>query len=127
MVELIIRASIVFILLFTVACDEVTTHNTSQSPDNRYVAAFYSISGGGAAGWVSMRVNLRKPADAFKINEYVFEMTRGYEGELSWKSASHLVVTYPAEAIVKQQEEKWKDLTISYERKPSKGGMFVTP
>ena len=115
----------VLVLISTVACDEVRIKTTSQSPDDKYLASFYSMSGGGAAGWVVLRVNLRRTNDVFYTSDYVFEMNHGYQCELTWKGNAHLIVTYPAEANLKKQGYKWNEVTISYEMKPSKGGMFL--
>ena len=83
------------------------------------------MSGGGAAGWLFLRVNLRRTEDAFYTSDYVFEMNHGYQCELNWNGNAHLIGTYPAEAKVQKQEYMWNEVTISYVMKPSRGGMFL--
>jgi len=120
-----IKLACFLVLISTVACDEVRIESTSRSPDDKYLASFYSMSGGGAAGWVALRVNLRRTGDAFYTSDYVFEMNHGYQCELNWKGNAQLLVTYPAEAGVRKQDSQWNEVTISYETKPSRGGMFI--
>jgi hypothetical protein len=99
------------------------------SPDGKYVASFYGLGGGGAAGWLFEYVSI-SPADGPSGSEVtVLEMNRGYEACLYWRDARHLVVTFPSSAEVLQAKTTIsldEKIYVSYESEPDSDGEFGT-
>lgn len=90
------------------AGDEVNILTSSASPDNEYVATFYNVSGGGAAGYVYMLVNLRRRSEPFDPKEgIIVQMTRSYEVNLKWDDNEHLTVGHSKEATMYLQVKEW--------------------
>lgn len=99
------RSAALFIILSLVSCgdpDRVEVVRTAPSPDSALVARAYVISGGGAAGWVYLRLDLRPHGDSFRADRsYVFSMkAHPYDVLLSWSGPRELLVEYPADAAV---------------------------
>jgi len=96
----IIRKAALFISLafLFAACDDVQVHIECPSPDNQYVAAYYSVSGGGAAGYVYTKINIKKVKGILNL-WFPSTTLEGFEGAdwiwFTWKSNRHLVVDYP--------------------------------
>lgn len=91
------------------------------SPDGKNVASFYTISGGGAAGYVVNRLKIRPANQAFKADEnYVFDMRHGDDIHLEWRDDDYLILTYPAQADIYRTQNKWGNIQIVYEKSVSK-------
>jgi len=109
-------------LLMTISCssDEITIEKESTSAAGSYTATFYVISGGGAAGWVVMRVNLRSKGETFRPNKGdIFEMRHAYELDLKWQDDRHLTVEYPNVAQIYRQNHEVGPISISYIARPT--------
>ena len=79
------------------------------SPNQRYVAALYNSSGGGAAGWCYLHVNVRKQAEQFNPDSGVVFQTRcNIKPHLKWASEKKLSIGYPADSTVYTQENAWR-------------------
>ena len=88
-----------------------------SSPDKKMVATFYELSGGGAAGWVLLRVNLRAAETPFSEDEnIVFEIRHGYQVNLSWKNDKYLKIEYPETGEIDKIIEVFKGVRIEYEK-----------
>ncbi len=91
------------------------------SPDGKKVATFYTISGGGAAGYVLTRLNLRPKTQAWKptkaSNDYVFELRHGDDLDLQWQGNNKLNVVYEAGADTYDQLNSKDGVKISYQAK----------
>lgn len=89
------------------------------SPDGKKVATFYIISGGGAAGFVNTRLQIRDKNKPFKENDsYVFDMSHADEHDFKWKDNRHLIVMYPSDASVSRSLPSQAGIKISYVAKP---------
>ncbi len=85
------------------------------SPDGKNVASFYTISGGGAAGYVVIRLKIRPANQVFKSDEnYIFEMRHGDDIDLEWRDDDYLIVTYPMDADIYRQQTIQGKIKISY-------------
>lgn len=89
-----------------------------ESPNRSYVATLYNSSGGGAAGWCYLYVNVRKRMEEFNPDhEVVFQTRCSVKPELKWESERKLTIDYPADAIVYARENTWRSgegVEISY-------------
>ena len=91
--------------------------DTSPSPDGKFVATIYSASGGGAAGWCSIRATVNPASEPFSIEReqtegkyVVFNVSCGSEVKTKWETDRTLVVTY---------KNLNKDFGISVYKKPT--------
>lgn len=94
---------------------DIDINQEIESPDGRYVATFYTISGGGAAGYVVERLKIMPRSQVFKADEdYVFEMRHAYKLDLEWRDDDFLIVTYPTDADVHRKLTSKGNIKISY-------------
>ncbi len=73
------------------------TLNTLQekiSPDGSYLATSYVDTGGGAAGWCTAEVNVRKAGSELSASNKIFAAHCGTMVDLSWNSENVLQVAY---------------------------------
>ena len=91
------------------------------STDGKNVATFYTISGGGAAGYVLTRLNVRPNHQKFKptkeSNDFVFELRHGEDFNLQWQGNNSLKVVYEAGADTYRQLNQQGDVKIIYQAK----------
>jgi hypothetical protein len=84
---------------------------TSKSPNQKYVATSYSESGGGAAGFCYLLINLRKTEERFNPDKgVVFETgcsQRSDELEFRWENDTRLRVGYPGDFEPRRKEQMW--------------------
>lgn len=86
-----------------------------RSPDGKTIATFYIISGGGAAGYVIIRLKIRPRSQTFKEDDnYVFEMRHGDDLGLKWQGNNHLIVTFEAGADVYRKLSSKDNIQITY-------------
>jgi len=92
-------------------------NDTSSSPDRKYVATIYGVSGGGAAGWCGIRVTVNPASEPFSIERektegkyVVFNASCSTEVKTKWETDRTLVVTY---------KSLNKDFGISVYKKPT--------
>ncbi len=98
---------------------DVSIDKEIASPDGKSVATFYIIFGGGAAGYVNTRLQIRPKNQPFKENEkYVFDMSHSDEHQVEWKDNRHLIVVYPSDASILRIWTKQGDIEIAYKAKP---------
>lgn len=126
-VLLVVAVILVALPLFHIAFPpNVRVNKEATSPDGRYTATFYTVSGGGAAGYVVEYVSLRERGKAFRAHEgKVFEMGHAYEIDLSWKESRHLVVEYPDRADVHRAADNLGSVLITYVSKPTVDNYFL--
>lgn len=108
--------------------DELYPGTKIFSPDHQYVAAFFGIGGGGAAGWLYQYVAVSKASAEFDPSRYVLRMRRGYEVCLRWARDRALVVGYPEEAVIEEKRERTDaddGVEVEYEALPSQHGMLA--
>lgn len=105
-------------------------HLFCPSPDGVLTAIFYSRSGGGAAGWVSLYVSLRQ--EGVEEEVVLFEMGHGYDVVLTWLSASRLRIEYPSDANAfhlrkrfRKRLEEGRVLEVELAKKESENGQFI--
>jgi len=76
------------------------------------------MSGGGAAGWCYVYVNMRKQSEQFNPDSgIVFATQCEVEAELNWKDDNSLCIGYPRDARIYTQEKAWNGgeaIALSY-------------
>lgn len=97
---------------------------SSKSPNEKYVATSYSISGGGAAGFCYLLISLRKVEEQFNPDSgVVFETgcsERSDELEFRWENDKRLRIIYPNDFEPRIKEQTWNSdypVEISYAAK----------
>jgi hypothetical protein len=103
-----------------------------ESPSGEYVAEFFGLGGGGAAGWANQNVRVAETgADFDTTSQVVFQSRYGYQVCLRWLNDAGLLVQYPEEAEIEKQLSKIdignpaKSVYVEYERRPSRYGKLV--
>ena len=94
-------AGVAVVGLLGSACGAADTEVLQElaSPDSAFVARAYVRSGGGAAGWVALLVNVDRRGEPFQPGkDQVMVMGRPYLVRLSWTSPRQLLVEYPPNA-----------------------------
>lgn len=90
----------------------------SPSPSQSYTATSYRMSGGGAAGWCYVYVNMRKQSEEFNPDSgIVFGTQCTVEPELKWKDEKSLTIVYPRDSNIYTQEKAWgagESIAVSY-------------
>lgn len=107
---------------------EVRTIFECPSPDGSLIASFYSVSGGGAAGWSATRIGLRQRGEQFNPDQFVLEMTQGYDTHLTWSAPNTLSIGYPDSATVRHRSESTEAaplVKIEFTPHPSSQGLFL--
>lgn len=98
--------------------EQVDIVSMTTSPNKEYVATIYTVSGGGAAGYVYKVVNLRKKAERFDPKKgIIFSITGAGEVALSWGDNEHLTIKHSKAGNVYAQAKEWgseKKIRISY-------------
>lgn len=127
----IIFAILGFIAIFTILSfrsythlkDSENSHYTQKiyqscySPDQKMIATFYELSGGGAAGWVSQRVSLRPKEIPFsEAEDIIFQIRHGSQVTMIWENEKVLKIEYPEESEIDKKTELYKDIKIIYEK-----------
>ena len=88
------------------------------SPNESYVASLFNSSGGGAAGWCYLCINVRKLNEQFNPDSgLVFQTRCNVKPDVKWESEKKLSISYPADATVYTQEKAWgsgEGVEISY-------------
>ena len=103
-----------------------------HSPDGSVVAVFYTIGGGGAAGYLDEFVSVYAATDSLRPRDSVFGMNHGYEACLHWLEPSHLQIIYPEGVTVHWSKEAITlepsgVVQLSYATAPADDGVFVEP
>lgn len=89
---------------------EVNVRSVAVSPDKTRVATSYTVSGGGAAGFVYKCVNVRAATEPFAPTAgVVFQMSANSELAVRWEAEGTLIVEHPKDATVYTAEPEWKD------------------
>ena len=103
------RLAPVIIFFFLFGCgfgaDETKVLFSCASPDGKLVANFVRISGGGAAGYQKLYVNILE--SQFNAESQVFEMAHTYDLRLRWITNSHLEIGYPAQASIDHWQNRF--------------------
>ena len=71
-----------------------------RSPDGRLVAAAFTLSGGGAAGWLLTRVSVRPAAAALDRADFAAEVRHGGIEALVWTAPRRLGVRFDSGSVV---------------------------
>lgn len=81
---------------------------TSASPDQEYVATVYTVSGGGAAGYIYRLVNLRRHGEPFDPEKgIIFQATRTQNITVTWRGGESLTISYSKPGSVLTKVEEW--------------------
>ena len=100
---------------------DVYVGREAVSPDKTRVATFYTISGGGAAGYVLTRLQIRPQSQKFSAdkntNDFVFELRHGSDLDLQWQGNKRLKVVYESGADTYLQVNESDGVKISYQAK----------
>lgn len=90
--------------------DEIHIMSAVNSPDKNHIATTFFYSGGGAAGWTGIKVNIRKRSEKFNPDEYVFRVSSGTEIKTEWKNNSIVHINYSTEDyIISLSQKKWNE------------------
>ena len=80
----------------------------ANSPNTDYIVTVYTISGGGAAGYVYERVSIRKKEDRFDKNKgMIFQGAKIKNLSVEWKGDRLLQVKYTKAGDIFTQEKEW--------------------
>ena len=98
--------------------EQIEILSTATSSSNDYVATVYTVSGGGAAGYVYKVVNLRKQAESFDPKKgIIFSASGTREVSLQWEDNESLVVKHSKAGNIYTQAKQWgsgKKIRITY-------------
>ena len=93
---------------------EVNVRSVAVSPDKTHIATSYTVSGGGAAGFVYKCVNVRAATEPFAPTAgVVFQMSGNSELAVRWEADGTLIVEHPTDATVLTSDPDWKDGTAT--------------
>jgi hypothetical protein len=100
------------ITLISTACGEgklnLIVQESIPAPDADVVADWYSLSGGGAAGFSTDRVRLRRATDAFVAdNGCVFSAISGHTMKVKWIGKKQLEISYDKSFGVRRSSRSW--------------------
>lgn len=105
-----------------------------ESPNGEYVAEFFGLGGGGAAGWANQNLRIAEAGAEFKPgSQVVFKTRYGYQVCLRWLNDGGLLVEYPDEAEIVEKLDRIeigsppKPVYIEYEPQPSSYGKLTNP
>ena len=104
-------------LTASIGCgDRIRVWQTRVSPDHAYVARFYSLSGGGAAGYDFGRVDVRPRSVPFDslTEDFIFEATGG-QIAIHWEGLRKLVVEHEPKTNVYRRRESSGAVLIEYQ------------
>jgi hypothetical protein len=103
-------------------------HNRAiPSPDGRLIADYYTISGGGGAGWSEDYVRIRRAGQPFRASRWdlsllssdaVFKASSGKKLMIRWRSNTHLEITYSGHDGVFRSRPSWNNISIVYNENP---------
>jgi hypothetical protein len=102
----------VVVLAIAAAClsscgRQVQTALSCPSPDDRVVAHFHVVSGGGAAGWAWESVTIQPAGEVPDPDRFVFKMLSGYHVVLNWTAPDALRIEYPDQGRAVTQLEAY--------------------
>lgn len=129
---ILFSSSLVF-FSFLFPPDPLTTEVIFEcpSPNNKHIATFYRIYGGGAAGAQYLFVNLRKSSENFTSGDDFFEMAHGYDLRITWLNNDNIQIDYPSDAdkryITEEAVSDHKTFKIHYIDRPTEKYKFISP
>jgi hypothetical protein len=99
--------------------NEVRVMSESASPDGKFVARYFVLSGGGAAGYVIDFVNIQPAGEAFNNNvNVVFQATGTRVLKLDW-AEPRLKITYEKGGnILQPSPDQMKNMPIDFIQSP---------
>ncbi|HEY0322351.1 MAG TPA: DUF5412 family protein [Pyrinomonadaceae bacterium] len=118
-----IGAFLLFIFVLNLALESMFAGNrdsttnviaTTPSPNQKYIATIYRSMGGGAAGWCSISVNIRKSKEQVNPEEDVFSSSCGTKIQTEWQSDGVLRISYVSDSeILSLHQKGWNtDKTV---------------
>jgi hypothetical protein len=88
--------------------------NLFVSPDGSLIADVYRDSGGGAAGWITESVQLRRHEERFRFkDDVVFRAECHCTLRVVWKSPTELEISYPGQTSIYESESTWNNVSIT--------------
>jgi len=110
----------------TACTSEKTRMNLFVSPDGSLVADVYEESGGGATGWVSESVQLRRRDERFRFtDDVVFSADCHCTLRVAWKSSTELEITYPGQTVIYESKSTWYNISISHREDAAFGDPYA--
>ncbi|CAN5747608.1 hypothetical protein BH24ACI2_BH24ACI2_07280 [soil metagenome] len=96
------------------AKDNIYILSEINSPNQKSVVTTFNHSGGGAAGWSGLKVNVRKREENFDSSEYVFSTNSGTKVQTNWENDSTVSISYSSnDRILSLYQKGWsKDKTV---------------
>ena len=111
-------------LLALFGCGDTKREVDCISPDGERIAAFYTESGGGAAGYAYEYVSVRPSTSEFSGGGKAFMMSHGYDTRLTWTGRRSLEIGYPDSATVMDSPSTLEDVRITIVPLPSRDGVL---
>lgn len=118
------------ILIFAAALGGVLTSDNKShitvlaentSPNQKYIVTTFSSMGGGAAGWCSAKVSIRRSEQDFNQDESVFSSHCGTKISTDWENDGRLRISYSTdEEMIGMNQKGWnpdKTVKIIYKGK----------
>lgn len=95
--------------------DTVIAMNSVVSPDGKYSADWFQVSGGGAASATDDSVCIRLSTDHPRLSRgCVFGGVDVGHIDLAWISSRELQITYPAGSQAGPRVSTWHDVRVTY-------------
>src|SRR5205814_9089715 len=101
----------VLLALLCGACEDIRVDLECPSPDQQYVAVYYSDFGS-AAGYAYQKIDLRQVKRFMGLwprSVRLMDLSDGFGLRLIWKGSRHLLVEYPPDAYT----DVWKSGRIA--------------
>jgi len=100
--------------------------NLFVSPDGSLIADVYTDSGGGAVGWVTESVQLRRHEERFRFkDDVVFSADCHCTLRVVWKSPTELEIAYPGQTSIYESKSTWNNVAITHREDPAFGDPYA--
>ena len=113
-----VARGVILLTILNAGCnciDLVQLHRSLPSPGGRHVVDEYTVSGGGAAGWSSTRVIVRRvDQDFHSAGDYVFEGLIDPPLDIKWRDNNTVTIAYPSNSEVTKTVKTWNDIKLEY-------------
>jgi hypothetical protein len=88
--------------------EDIDIVTTGASPNNKYLATAYNVSGGGGAGHIYNLVNLRKQGEPFESKQGVIFVASGtHKITPVWQDDEHLIIKHSKASGIYTKAGEW--------------------
>ena len=113
-----VARSVILLTILNAGCnciDLVQLHRSLSSPDGRHIVDEYTVSGGGAAGWSTTRIIVRRADEDFhSAGDYLFEGFIDPPLDIKWRDNTTVTIGYPSNFEVTKTVKNWNDIKLEY-------------